>query len=243
MKKFSIITVCLNEGEAIRDTCESIVTQTNRDFEWIVIDGGSTDGTLKILDDYEDNIKCLLSESDQGIYDAMNKGLRCAQGEYVIFMNAGDYFAGDDVLARVSAFSGADLLVGNLVLIENGQVYKPPEHLHEDYLLQDMLPHQATFFKRCLFEKFALFNISYRIAGDYEMFARLVQSTEVSYRSIPETIALFKGGGISSDPKQRWLKKKENHRVRWQYFPAYRYSLKALRQQLRNIFRLVSSAF
>lgn len=235
--KFSIITVCYNEAASISATCDSICEQSFGCFEWIVIDGGSTDGTLEILKEYDRSIDCLMSESDDGIYDAMNKGLRCAQGEYVIFMNAGDYFAGVDVLARVSAFSGADLLVGNLVLLENGQVHKPPEQLYEDYLLQNLLPHQATFFKRCLFEKFALFNISYRIAGDYEMFARLVQSTEVSYRSIPETIAFFMGGGISSDSKQRWLKKKENHRVRWQYFPAYRYSLKALRQQLRNIFR------
>lgn len=237
MKKFSIITVCLNEGEAIRDTCESIVTQTNRDFEWIVIDGGSTDGTLKILEDYEETINFLMSESDHGIYDAMNKGLRRAEGEYVIFMNAGDCFAGLDVLARVSAFFGSDMLVGNLFLNENGQVYKSPDHISKNYLLQNMLPHQAAFFKRSLFDKFGHFDTSYHIAGDYEMFARLLQSNEVSYRHIQEKIAIFEGGGISANVKHRSLRKLENHRVRWRYFPVYRHSFKALRQQLRNIFK------
>jgi glycosyltransferase involved in cell wall biosynthesis len=234
---FSIITVCLNEAGSIRATCDSICAQSFRDFEWIVIDGGSTDGTLKILEDYEETINFLMSESDHGIYDAMNKGLRRAEGEYVIFMNAGDCFAGLDVLARVSAFFGSDMLVGNLFLNENGQVYKSPDHISKNYLLQNMLPHQSAFFKRSLFDKFGHFDTSYHIAGDYEMFARLLQSNEISYRHIPETIAVFEAGGISANVKHRSLRKQENHRIRWRYFPAYRHSFKALRQQLRNIFK------
>jgi len=135
------------------------------------------------------------------------------------------------------------MLVGNLFLNENGQVYKSPDHISKNYLLQNMLPHQSAFFKRSLFDKFGHFDTSYHIAGDYEMFARLLQSNEISYRHIPETIAVFEAGGISANVKHRSLRKQENHRIRWQNFPAYRYSLKALRQQLRNIFRLVSSAF
>ena len=149
IKKFSIITICRNEAAAIRATCDSVCAQSFGDYEWIVIDGGSTDGTLKILDDYEDNIKCLLSESDQGIYDAMNKGLRCSQGEHVIFMNAGDYFAGVDVLARVNDMPEADLIVGNMVLKEKNELCEAPGQLPEGYLLRSMLPHQATFFMEC----------------------------------------------------------------------------------------------
>ena len=234
---FSIITVCLNEGAAIRATCDSVCAQSFGDYEWIVIDGGSTDGTLKILNDYEDAIKCLLSESDQGIYDAMNKGLRCSQGEHVIFMNAGDYFAGVDVLARVNDMPEADLIVGNMVLKEKNELCEAPGQLPEGYLLRSMLPHQATFFKRSVFESFGLFDTSFRIAGDYEMYARLVESAKVSYSYIPVKISVFTGGGISSDRKQRCLRKRENHRVRKKYFKKYRYSWKCWRQEIRGLLR------
>jgi len=238
IKKFSIITICRNEAAAIRATCDSICAQCFDEFEWIVIDGGSTDETLKILKDYEDKISCLVSESDQGIYDAMNKGLELARGESVIFMNAGDCFADDKALACVDALPSADLLVGNLVLRESGKLCEFPDTLPPDYLLHCMLPHQATFFKRRLFDKFGLFDTSFRIAGDYEMFARLFHSGELHYYHVNETIAVFAGGGISSDQKQRSLRRRENHKVRWQYFPRYRYSFKALRQNIRIFFKI-----
>jgi len=83
--KFSIITVCFNEAAHIRETCESVVEQSCKDFEWIVVDGGSTDGTLKIVEEYRERITVLISESDNGIYHAMNKGIQRANGEYLIF--------------------------------------------------------------------------------------------------------------------------------------------------------------
>ena len=90
MIALSIITVCLNEERRIEKTAYSIVTQKCREFEWIVIDGGSTDGTLDILKRYNNNIKIIISEKDQGVYDAMNKGILCSEGEYCLFMNGGD---------------------------------------------------------------------------------------------------------------------------------------------------------
>jgi len=98
--KVSIITVCINEAARIRETAESVVGQTYRDFEWIVQDGGSTDGTLDILKEYMSSITVLLSEKDSGVYDAMNKGISRAKGEYCIFMNGGDYFYDHDVIKR-----------------------------------------------------------------------------------------------------------------------------------------------
>lgn len=231
---FSVITICYNEIGSIRSTCDSIVSQSFKDFDWIVIDGASTDGTFEILREYSSLIRHLVSEPDAGIYNAMNKGAAMAFGEYLIFMNGGDSFAHSRVLERVACSPSADLLVGNVLLGENGQVRSSPKVLSKDYLMKNMLPHQATFFRRDLFERYGLFDESYRIAGDYEMFARLVCRAGVSYRHMPALIAVFDEGGISASQAQRSKRKQENHRVRWKYFPAYRYSLKGMRQLVRN---------
>ena len=114
--RFSVITVCRNEALNIRATCESIISQGFEDFEWIVIDGASTDGTLDILHEYAENIGVLISEPDTGIYDAMNKGAARAAGEYLIFMNGGDRFASTEALHLASEAPRAQLLYGDLFL-------------------------------------------------------------------------------------------------------------------------------
>lgn len=237
----SVIMVSFNERVTISATCESIVSQRYENSEWIVVDGASTDGTLGILNSYAAMIDVFISEPDSGIYDAMNKGIQCAKGEYVIFMNAGDCFAGCDVLNTVSKQLKTDLVIGNLKLASSEVVKKFPKVLPRDYLLKNMLPHQSTFFRRGLFQEFGFFDTSFRIAGDYEMFARLIQSGRVSYHSIDKTIAIFDAGGVSSDKKMRQLRKRENHKVRWEYFKKYRFSLKGIRQQVRNF--LLSASY
>jgi len=233
--RYSVITISLDEVASVSRTADSIVGQDYSNFEWIVIDGGSVDGTLEELRRYRSDISYLVSEPDGGIYDAMNKGLQYARGEYVIFMNAGDRFASSDVLAAVDAALKSDLLVGSLDMIGSDQIRSFPKVLPGNYLLKNMLPHQSTFFRRGLFKEFGFFDTSYRIAGDYEMFARLIQSGKVSYEYLDKTIAIFDAGGVSSDKKLRQLRKRENHKVRWRYFKKYRFSLKGIRQQVRNL--------
>ena len=175
--RYSIVTICFNESASIRSNCESIKEQTFRNYEWLVIDGGSTDGTLDILNEYAEQLRLLISEPDGGIYEAMNKGILHARGEYVIFMNSGDAFADCEVLERASRAIGeseADLFVGGIVVDKDGKKCFPPDRVIGRYLRYKMLPHQSAFFKRELFQKHGLFNESYRIAGDYEMFARLL---------------------------------------------------------------------
>ena len=117
MNKFTIVTVCLNEVQNIGRTCESICSQTFGEYEWIVIDGQSTDGTLDVLSEYEHRISCLVSEPDSGIYDAMNKGIRLAKGEYLLFLNAGDYFSDNNALEAVSCAPDGDILYGDLLCV------------------------------------------------------------------------------------------------------------------------------
>lgn len=236
MPKISIITVCLNEVETVRETCDSICRQDFDDFEWIVIDGQSTDGTLEILNEYASRIDRLVSEKDAGIYDAMNKGIGFATGEYLLFMNAGDYLAADNALTLVAEAPARDILYGDLCCLDDaGQssLIQYPDQLPRDYLLKSMMPHQASFIRKALFEQYGLYDTSFRIAGDYEMFTRFLQQHQATAYHIPQPLAVFRIGGISSTDVQRTRRKRENHLIRKKYFPRYRFGLRGLKAELR----------
>lgn len=232
---FSIITVCLNEKTGIRRTCESIVGLAHEDYEWIVIDGASTDGTLEILAEFKDSITCMVSEPDLGIYDAMNKGIAKAQGEYLVFMNGGDCFASPEVLTWVKTAPRTDLIYGDIFYDELARhLVKSPNRMNQNHLLKKSVPHQATFYHHSLFERFGNYDTSFRIAGDYDLYVRLLEVEHVSYHHINKPLAVFDLSGISRNKAFRALRKQENHRIRMKYFRRYRWSLKALRQEIRN---------
>ena len=232
MKTFSIITVCRNEEGAIRETFESIVAQKHKDFEWIVIDGASTDGTLEILNEYRSSIRHLVSEPDGGIYNAMNKGAAIAAGEYLIFMNGGDRFADSDALLFAEQSPRAQMLYGDVYLgDQSGDVETYPDVVESGYMLRKMIPHQATFYQRATFEAVGGYDESFKIAADYDLYARLFEIERISHHHIPHPIVIFNMGGISNQIESRQLRKRENHRIRKLYFKKYRYNMKCLRRQ------------
>lgn len=238
MSKYSIITICFNEVENIRKTCESIVAQNYLDYEWIVIDGASNDGTLETLEEFRSDISILISEPDKGIYDAMNKGINLAFGEYLVFMNGGDAFASNQALDFVAKAPQKDLIYGDLRCdTYNGEIHSFPDHFRASDLLKTMLPHQASFYRRKLFESYGKYDTTYRIAADYDMNVRLLEIAKVSSHHIPHPLAIFDISGISSSKKYRSLRRRENHRIRMKYFPSYRWSFRAWRQGLRQLFR------
>lgn len=235
MKKFSIITVCRNEEEAIRGTCDSIISQSFKDFEWIVIDGASTDGTLEILKEYRSSICHFVSEPDAGIYSAMNKGAAMATGDYLIFMNGGDRFACADALLVASQAQDAQMLYGDVYFGDQGcDVETYPDVVESGYMLRKMIPHQATFYHRATFEAVGGYDESFKIAADYDLYVRLFELEGISHHHIPHPIAIFDLNGISNSKDFRQLRKRENHRIRKQYFSNYRFSMKCLRQEIRN---------
>ena len=213
--KLSIVTICYNE-KYIEDTCRSIARQTWQNFEWIVVDGGSTDGTtLQILEQYKQHMKVFISEKDNGRYDAMNKGIRCASGEYVLFLNGGDYLANERVLERIfqyraiprmpaSAFNfNEDILYGEIIAKESGMMPWPqwalgPQKYNLEYFSRHNLPHQATFIRRDLFIKYGCYDISYKSAGDREWFMRVFLLHNVSSAYIPIPVAVYNFEGDSS---------------------------------------------
>ena len=237
MPKFSIITVCRNEGANIRRTCESIIRQTYHDFEWIVIDGASTDGTVTILNEFHAAMSQMVSEPDGGIYDAMNKGIAKATGDYLVFMNGGDTFASPEVLEWVANSPQKEMIYGNIIFegVSRKEVLYPSE-LKKGYLLRDMMPHQSTYFRRELFDTFGNYDTSFRIAADYDLYVRLLEIGDVETYHIAKPLAVFYLSGMSSSNLHRARRKQENHRIRIRHFPRYRLSLKGLRQSLRIFF-------
>ncbi len=168
----TIITICYNIKDEIEKTCKSIVNQTWQDFEWIVVDGGSTDGTTDILKKYQNRMNVFISEPDKGIYNAMNKGILLAHGTWLNFMNGGDSFAADDVLEKVfkNTDYDADILYGDINLIyENGDVVAKPQPDNLEGSNYHFC-HQASFIKKELFDKHGLYNENYRVVSDWEKF-------------------------------------------------------------------------
>lgn len=224
----SIITVCFNEAARIALTCESVVNQTFQDFEWIVIDGGSTDGTLDILKKYERRMNYFVSEPDRGIYHAMNKGIAQAHGKYLLFLNGGDYLYETETLANI--FSGNsildhDIYYGDLVLEREQNLKYYTIDFTNVYatFARRTLPHQATFIKRTLFQTYGMYDESFTIAADLEFFLRVFVSNpyrkQHTIEHLPFIISVFEKDGISSRSlKQRYI---ENRNIRKRHYPAW----------------------
>jgi glycosyltransferase involved in cell wall biosynthesis len=180
MKKFSIITVCLNAPK-LELTCESIVNQTFQDFEWIVIDGGSDQETLDIFEKYKYRMDYFVSEKDNGIYDAMNKGIARAAGEWLNFMNAGDRFYANEVLEQVFTyivqFGGYDVLHGIDLFCGDGtiksQAFVLDKEISRGFWMNKTIPHQAAFYKKELFTKFGGYDIAFKVCADYHYNVKL----------------------------------------------------------------------
>ncbi len=213
--KLSIITVNLNNMEGLQKTCDSIISQTFKDFEWIVIDGGSADGSKELIEEYGSNISYWVSEPDKGIYNAMNKGIKVAKGEYLYFLNSGDYLFDSNALSDVFLDNPKEDIVYGFVAREHSGRTKILDGFlaKDDISLIDLyyqtIPHQGTFFKSSLFEKYGLYNENLKIVADREFYIKTIIYGNVTVKFYPITIAVFEDGGISSTSPYYQKEKKE----------------------------------
>lgn len=207
MKKLSIITVCYNEEKTIEQTIRSVLNQSFQDFEYIIIDGGSNDGTVDIINNYKDKIDHFVSEADNGIFDAFNKGIGLSNAEYVYFLNAGDYFCSDNVLESIFAINpNAELVYGDIIVeMNSGWAFrkKSPSRICLFYMFVDSIPHQATFTKRELFDKAGLYDLSCRIAADYRFSLKAIYQHNATLQYIPQPIAYYNLRGDSGKKENR----------------------------------------
>ena len=197
--KLSIITVNYNNADGLRATMQSVAGQSCKEFEYVVVDGGSTDGSVEAIRENEAFIDRWVSEPDGGIYEAMNKGVAMASGEYVLFLNSADCLAGEDVMAEVVLKLGEkDFYIGGVMRQERGGVMVyPPKVLRASFLLMNYLPHQATFIRRQLLVD-RPYRVQYRIAADWEQMVYELIVRGRSYELLEICITLFDVKGISS---------------------------------------------
>lgn len=198
MKKVSVITINYNNKEGLRQTIESVLAQTFTDYEFIVIDGGSTDGSREVIETFAQRIGYWVSEPDRGIYHAMNKGIAAAQGIYCNFMNSGDCFHAPDVPEKVFAGNpDADILLGKYASdrFPDGMAYPAPITMLTLYKTHPN--HQSSFLRRSLFEGHP-YDETYRIASDWKFFIECLIFRGCSYAHTDVIVARYDQTGISS---------------------------------------------
>lgn len=212
---FSIVTITWNNLAGLRATSRSVLEQQFRDFEWIVIDGASTDGTADLVQTEFAHADVFVSESDKGLYDAMNKGLERAQGAYVIFMNGGDTFADSEVLKTVAAlpeFGKADLVYGDAYEVDGDYVVYKPAMSSRAAPYTMFAHHQSMFYRREALCDLR-YDLSYRIAADWVLTAQLMQKGgQVHY--IPQAICRFERDGLSQSSSDKVVKLMREERNR-----------------------------
>ncbi|MDE7267541.1 MAG: glycosyltransferase [Lachnospiraceae bacterium] len=197
----SVITPCYNSSSTIEKTLECIEDQTYKNLEYIIIDGGSTDDTLKIIERHKDRLPSklkIVSEKDNGIYDAMNKGIKLAQGKLIGIVNSDDWYEKDTIEQVVNHYSGSqyEVIYGmqrNFLREKEKAVFL----YHHDFLSQQMITHPTCFVTADTYRDFGVFDTKYRSAADYDLMLRFYESKKVVFTPIMRVLSNFRLGGMS----------------------------------------------
>jgi glycosyltransferase involved in cell wall biosynthesis len=221
--KLSIITINYNNCHGLERTINSVIHQTYNDFEYILIDGGSADKSIDVIKRYSERLTHWLSEPDKGIYHAMNKGITLAKGEYLLFLNSGDYLINENILQTIFVELVNDpIIYGNgLLETKTGKYLKMeiPAKLDLDYFSGASLFHPSTFIKKSLFETYGLYNESLKIVSDWEFFIKAIMLNNEIARKISFEIAVVEDDGISRKKENTRLLQQEIRKVLEDHFP------------------------
>lgn len=251
MEKITVITICLNADKTLRKAIESVLTQTYKEIEYVVVDGLSTDSTPGIIEQYKDEISKYISEPDDGLYSAMNKGIAISSGDIIFFLNADDSFYDDDVIKSVmnqfEKHPYLDLVFGDIVWVHNGnEVYcKQTSQVTRTGLARRTISHQSIFVRKEMFQKLGNFRQEYRVVSDYEWILRVFLTGQCNYLYVAQPIARFMLHGRSVN--ESW--EGERREVMKKYFSVLeiiRYraiprQIETLKNILRKIVRFVKT--
>lgn len=213
--KVSIITVSYNSAKTIRDTIESVLSQDYSDIEYIVIDGGSTDGTIEIVNQYREHISRVVSESDRGIYDAMNKGIALAEGDVIGFLNSDDMYVSSFSVSQLMTpirTQGVDAAFSDLVVVDAIETEKVVRYYDSSYFSPKKfrfgwMPAHPTFFaKKSAYKLAGNYSLDYQIAADYEILVRMLYVHQLKYAYIQKPLVkMRKGGASSASLRSNWI--------------------------------------
>lgn len=204
--KISIITVCYNSATTIDSTLRSVTSQDYPDIEYIIVDGGSTDGTLDIIKRYQ-NVSILVSEPDKGIYDAMNKGIRLATGDVIGTLNADDFYTDNTAVSDVAKTfedNAVDACFADLVYVDQNNTdkivrYWKSQQYQPGLFKKGWMPAHPTFFvRKAIYEKFGAFDLNFRIAADFELLFRLIEKNKIRTVYLPRVIIKMRLGGTTN---------------------------------------------
>jgi glycosyltransferase involved in cell wall biosynthesis len=204
MPKLSVITVNLNNATGLGKTIKSVLNQTYKDFEYVIIDGGSTDESLEVLNTFSDRLTCWVSEKDNGIYNAMNKGILRATGEYCLFLNSGDYLINQEIFNKVFSFNFTEEIVSGAVIKYSDMNSKRSmlsKITSSEITLSDLfevsLNHQATFIKRSLFTRYGLYDEKFKIISDWIFTLKTLVLNNVTFRYLDIVVTNYNTDGRS----------------------------------------------
>lgn len=222
--RITVITVTYNAEATIEDCVRSVLSQDYPNLEYIVIDGASSDTTLERLEKYKDKISRLISEKDQGLYDALNKGIALATGEYVGILHADDFYPATDTISKYAnrMLSGAcDAIYADLVYVDATNVnrvvrkWKSGQYREGAFYYGWMPPHPTFFVKRELYLQFGAYSLALKTASDYELMLRFIHKHKISLCYLPETTVCMRRGGLSNASLANRLKANAEDRKAW----------------------------
>jgi glycosyltransferase involved in cell wall biosynthesis len=205
--KISIITTTYNSAGTIEDTIKSVLSQVGVEIEYIIIDGGSTDGTLDIINKYKERVARVVSEPDGGMYEAMNKGIKLATGDVVGILNSDDFYASNNVIETVvKEFekTGADCVWGDLVYVDPNDLsrvvrdWRSSPYKEGNFQKGWHPPHPTLFVKKSVYDKYGVFRTDLSTAADYELMLRFLEKNKISSAYIPQLLVKMRAGGESN---------------------------------------------
>ena len=225
MLKVSIITACYNRQDTVEDTIKSVISQDYTNIEYIVIDGKSSDKTLDIIKKYSNKITKIVSEKDEGMYYALNKGIQFATGDIIGFLHADDFYPDNTVISKIVEIfteKKVDSIYSDLQYVDplnKDKIFRnwKSEKYKEGMFLKGWMPPHPTFFaKKSCYEKYGIFNTTFKSAADYELMLRFIHKYKISTAYIPEVLVKLRTGGKSNVTLLNRIKANKEDRMAWQ---------------------------
>lgn len=222
--KVSIVTIAFNAEETIEDTIQSVLSQSYKDIEYVIIDGKSEDGTLKIIERYQDKIARVISEKDKGLYDAMNKGISHCNGDLIGLLNADDLLAQPDTIEKVVrkiSKDGSDALYGDLVYVDKDNTHKvkrkwiSKKYKKGAFKWGWMPPHPTFYLKKEMYQYYGKFDLRFKTSADYELMLRMIHKHHIKLSYLPEIMVKMRIGGQSNASIKNRLNANREDKLAW----------------------------